>query len=220
VPHTAGQCRTATDCTGGDLCVEGSCTHLSATCQFEYDCPAGSLCVNAQCTGICQHDSDCVAGDTCNATGHFCEPTVSCETTAMCPTGEHCVNGRCLNDCHASGSTCAGGAHQTAYCASSSDMFCHPTWQPAPFCHIDSDCASNRRCLSGVCRTPCVIDTMHPAPGGNCGMIDAALPYCVMDTASSMTLCSETMTGMTPQCRTNANCTASAQHLCVNAQCQ
>jgi hypothetical protein len=219
VPHTTGQCRTGADCTGGDLCIEGVCTHASATCQFEYDCPPGTACVNAQCTGVCAQDSDCVAGDSCNTTSHFCEPTVDCETSAMCAGGEHCVNGRCLNDCHASGSTCTGGAHQTAYCATGGDSFCHPSWQPAAFCPA-TPCAAGRTCLSGVCRTPCTIDTTHPAPGGNCGTIDAALPYCVMDTASNMTLCSATMSGMTPQCRTNADCTSSTQHLCVNAQCQ
>ena len=58
VPHTTGQCRTRTDCTGGDLCIEGTCTHLPATCQFQYDCPAGTACVNAQCSGLCSTDHD------------------------------------------------------------------------------------------------------------------------------------------------------------------
>jgi hypothetical protein len=220
VPHAAGECRTGTDCTGGDQCVEGQCTHLSNTCQFAYDCPPGTACVNAQCEGLCHANSDCVAGDTCNQTSHFCEPAVDdCVTSSTCASGQHCVNARCLDDCHASGSTCAGGAHQTAYCASSSDMFCHPSWQPQPFCPA-TPCQPGRACLSGVCRTPCPMGATSQAMGNaQCNSIDSSLPYCLMDSASGMWLCNASMS-TTPGCRTNADCTTSAQHLCVNATCQ
>lgn len=214
VPRLPNECRTANDCTGGDLCIEGSCTHLPSTCQFEYDCPAGTACVNAECTAVCTTDNDCVAGDTCNSR-HFCEPTVDCETTAMCATGEHCVQGRCLADCHG-GATCGRASRETSYCGS--DSFCHPSWQPAVACNLDSDCAAGRLCLAHVCRTPCADGATSQAAGdAQCMSIDSQLPHCILDSASAHYLCNASSTS-TASCRTSADCSGTEN--CVNAACQ
>lgn len=208
VPRNPGECRTTADCTGGGICIEGSCEQLPTTCQFQYDCPAGTACVNAECTAVCTTSADCVAGDICNAS-HFCAPAEDCTTTADCATGQHCVGARCLEDCH-DGSACPSAGRETSYCAS--DMFCHPSWQPAVTCNSNSDCASGRHCLAHVCRTPCA--TMMDS---ECATIDSTLPYCLQDSASGEYLCNATMTG-TASCRTAADCTGTQN--CVNAACQ
>lgn len=209
VPHGAGECRTATDCTSGQLCIEGACTDLGSTCQFDRDCPAGTSCVNAECTAVCTTDADCVAGDTCGA-NHFCEATVDCDTSATCMNGEHCVGGRCLADCHG-GTACPSASRETSYC-STSDMFCHAGWQPHITCNMDSDCNPGRSCLAHVCRTPC--PTMMDS---ECASIDSTLPHCQLDTASSRYLCVADGS-VTPQCRTSADCTGTQN--CVNAACR
>ncbi len=216
VPHGTGDCRTATDCTGGDLCVEGSCTHLPATCQFQYDCPAGTACVNAECTAVCMTSNDCVAGDICS-TSRFCQSAPGeCTTTAMCASGQHCVGGRCLEDCHTAGTTCPSASRESSYCAG--DMFCHPSWQPAVACNTNSDCASGRHCLAHVCRTPCPAGmTSSTAGDAQCGTIDSTLPFCRLDTASSEYLCNASMS-TTASCRTSADCSGTQN--CVNAACQ
>jgi len=217
VPHSPGQCRTSTDCTtNGDLCIEGTCQHLPATCQFEYDCPAGTACVNAQCTAVCHADTDCATGDSCNTSRHFCEPSTNeCQTTAMCPSGDHCVDGRCLADCHG-GAACPTSAVATSYC--SSDSFCHPSWQPAVTCNIDTDCATGRLCLSHVCRTPCPDGATSQAAGDSqCSTIDTQVPHCMLDTASAHYLCVASTTA-TASCRLSSDCTGTQQ--CVNAACQ
>ncbi len=214
VPHGANDCRSASDCTSGQLCIEGTCTGLPATCQFSYDCPAGTACVNAECTAVCRSDADCVAGDTCNPS-HFCEATTDCETSATCTNGEHCVDGRCLADCHGS-ATCPTSGRETSYCAN--DSFCHPSWQPAVACNIDSDCASGRHCLAHVCRTPCPDGATGTAAGNaQCLTIDSTLPYCLLDSASGEYLCNAQMSA-TASCRTSGDCTGTQE--CVNAACQ
>jgi len=223
VPHGTGDCRTAADCTNGDLCVEGRCTTLPNPCQFQYDCPAGTACVNAECTAICTSDAGCVAGDTCSP-DHFCQPEVDCETSAMCATGEHCVGGRCLVDCHGSSlGMCPTAGRETSYCGD--DSFCHPSWQPAVTCTIDAahpgpqgNCQTGRHCLAHVCRTPCPDGAMGSAQGNaQCLTMDSTLPYCLLDTASGEYLCNATMTG-TASCRLSSDCAGGQD--CVNAACQ
>lgn len=214
VPHNPGDCRTNADCGTGDLCVEGRCEPLPSTCQFAYDCPAGTACVNAECTAVCRSDADCVAGDTCNSS-HFCEATPDCETSATCASGEHCVGGRCLADCHG-GTSCPTSGRETSYCGE--DSFCHPSWQPAVACNIDTDCATGRLCLAHVCRTPCPDGASSQTAGdAQCLSIDSQLPHCMLDTASSQYLCNASGTA-TASCRTSADCSSTQD--CVNAACQ
>lgn len=205
VPRPDNACRANADCTGTELCIEGYCRPLDDTCARDRDCAPGNVCLNNECTPICTNDAACAPGDSCQ--GGFCRPDTSeCTTSSSCALGEHCIDGRCLPGCDAPGSSCVAGS----YCAME-DELCRPDWAPEPFCDEDSDCMSGRRCVSGVCRTPC--PTMMDS---QCLTIDAQLPLCREEGGSYY--CFATSETMTPECRVQADCTGDRD--CVNGTCR
>ena len=104
-------CVSASDCTGGQVCVDSHCTApadaghrdgsatdmsltpndawglcaTSATCGMGYACAGGHCCVSASVCGV----SCCDATQTCFA-GACVVPGASCRTNADCATGEYC----------------------------------------------------------------------------------------------------------------------------------
>lgn len=82
------ECAQDADCTGGNLCVNGSCVE----CESDADC-AGEVCVGGSCVE-CEADEDCPAGQLCTA-NNTC---VDCESDDDCDAGESCENGDCIPD--------------------------------------------------------------------------------------------------------------------------
>lgn len=205
VPHGPTECRAAGDCvTGSQLCIENECVDVGETCTLDRECPGGQVCLNAECTVVCATTDDCAAGDVC--IGSFCRPQEDCSTSDDCDAGSHCVSARCLPDCRGS-DTCDDAA---ASCEA--DGFCRPTWEPEPFCTMDSDCASGRVCREGVCRTPCA--TMMDS---ECMAIDSQLPLCRASAGGDF-LCFSMSDLVTPECDPSRPC--SGDRDCVNGQCR
>lgn len=203
-PHGPGDCRSQSDCGPAQLCIENRCVDVSTTCQLDRECPGGQVCLNNECTRVCSGDAQCATGDRC--VGSFCRATTNCSDSSSCESGEHCVEGRCLVDCRRSGSCNEPGT----YCAE--DGFCRPTWERTPFCTRDTDCADERVCRDGVCRTPC--PSMADA---QCMSIDAQLPLC-RRAMSGDYLCFAASELTPPECRTASDCSGGRD--CVNGQCR
>lgn len=202
VPKADG-CRTALDCDSSELCIEGACQTVDSTCQLNTSCALG-LCANNECTLVCTSDSQCSPGDSC--IDNFCQaPTNECSESSTCAANERCVGGRCLIDCSVD-NRCPSGT----YC-DASDGFCHPDWEPRPFCPA-TPCQTGRECLDGVCRTPCTTDS-------DCRMFDSQLPFCVdvMVTTGTRKLCVDSMTAQ-EQCRTQSDCPTNQD--CVGGACR
>ena len=203
-PTTPAPAATTGDCSGSQVCVEGSCQDVGQTCQFNRECAPGTVCLNNGCTRICSGDADCVAGDSCQ--GGFCQPNPNeCTVSTDCPSGDHCVSGRCLANC-----TSDAQCGTDLYCAT--DGFCRPAWQSEPFCSQDSDCNTGRVCRSGVCRTPC--PTMTNA---QCMSFDSQVPDCQQDPASGDYLC-VAANEVSPQCRVQTDCSSTQN--CVDGACR
>ncbi|UJR78844.1 hypothetical protein [Sandaracinus amylolyticus] len=203
-PRPANACRANADCAASEVCIEGYCRPIDDTCGRDRDCAPGNVCLNNECTGVCTNDAGCAAGDSCQ--NGFCRPADECTTTSQCDLGEHCVDDRCLPDCSSAARTCGAGS----YCAPE-DSFCRPDWEPEPFCDEDSDCMTGRKCVAGVCRTPC--PTMQDS---QCLSIDAQLPLCRPE--GGVYYCFATSETMTPECRRESDCADGRD--CLNGTCR
>src|SRR5689334_6589053 len=95
-------CTSNEDCSGGEICDEGSCLRL---CAGDPDCDTGSACLDGVCVpgatrpdcGACRGDADCLDGSICALLGdgrRVCVPL--CAPDDTCPGGFACLGGACL----------------------------------------------------------------------------------------------------------------------------
>lgn len=198
----AGSCRDASQCGSGELCVDGACLDEDDTCHFDVDCGAGRRCVDAACRPICSADAECPSGTACDA--GLCMPVLECGESGECDAGERCAEGQCLPRCSAD----ADCPHAEEVCRA--DGLCHPDIRPRPFCASDADCAEQRLCLHGVCRTPCPSGEDRECFSWDsqfvrCGVSDVGLNLCYTHHETH------------PECRTDGDCAAG--ETCIDAIC-
>lgn len=245
VPDAPGACRTTADCTGAQVCVEGSCRNATndasnEVCQFDYECGGGRKCVNNNCVAQCTGNADCGSGQTC--TGNLCVTNPNeCDTTRDCPSNEHCVEGRCLADCRGT-STCSDP--QDA--CNDADDFCRPDWQPSGFCDGNEDCdqAAGSVCdlTDHVCRVRCGgcdEDADCRPMGAGSATCNMGTGLCVIDSSDidmvatanefcqsrdvQLAVCEaadgycHTLSEGTVECQTQANCGAGES--CIDGKC-
>jgi hypothetical protein len=141
----------------------------------------------------CLFDSDCGAGERCDA--RSCVDAVACESSADCEGvdgTEACdtISGQCA-EC-VSASDCAGTAdcvnHQCRLYVECSDSLDCPTQQVCNAstarcvqCVIDNDCADGLTCVSNSCRRSCSSDNDCTALGQLCDFNYGACARCVTD---------------------------------------
>jgi hypothetical protein len=95
----AATCHAATDCSGGQQCIDNQC----AGCTTDDDCDSGQLCVSGTCTSggnACSGKSvgqTCGTGDLCcTRQGSLSCVEVACCTDAQCASGQTCQGGTCI----------------------------------------------------------------------------------------------------------------------------
>jgi hypothetical protein len=105
-PPPPGSCQSNTDCSNGQICVNGTCTNPPppGSCQSNTDCSNGQVCVNGTCTnppppGSCQSNTDCSNGQVCvngTCTNPPPPPPGGCNTMDDCSGGGLCESGKCV----------------------------------------------------------------------------------------------------------------------------
>jgi Cys-rich repeat protein len=150
-------CTADSDCTGGQVCQNGSCVDLTV-CSSDAQCPAGDYCLNGACApandggmpdaGLtCTTDADCGARYAC--VSNQCVPVDNadagvCVTDSDCASGQLCVNGSCQGP--VDGGQPDGGITDGG----------QPDGGPSDgglVCRSDLDCAAGQVCLNGQCTT-------------------------------------------------------------------
>jgi hypothetical protein len=203
----------SSDCTMGDVCVNGQCVAPSNTCQFNDQCGTGRVCVNSQCRQQCgmSGQAPCPTGTQCLMSGgvSYCGDVTAtgCVHDTDCGAGNVCVNGTCLQSCTPSGAnTCGTGF----YCADNGT--CVVDTRPHPLCDAAHPCAAGSACVGGVCRIPCTTSmqcAMVDVTYRNCGMLPGQAGtqnYCLTDNEAR------------PTCSLQSMC--SAGQSCVDGQCR
>lgn len=79
-------CNIASDCSGGQICVNKRC----APCTANEQCPAGETCQDGACAVACSGNGDCTNGQICDA--GVCAP---CTSDTQCSGGDVCLSGAC-----------------------------------------------------------------------------------------------------------------------------
>lgn len=134
------ECDEDRPCEFGATCMEGVCETKS--CVTSADCSMESHCDNGACTEGCAEDSDCYAGDACNAEFGTCDEA-ECEDSQLdCGFKEFC-------------DTTSGECHEAAY-------YCDA-------CTSNDDCGTDGICNSygpygNFCVFPCT--TRLDCPSG------------------------------------------------------
>jgi hypothetical protein len=155
---TAGTCRTANDCTGGNagrLCNASlACVDCASTAECTGALGANHLCVGNRCvSGNCTGTNDCTSG------GQLCSAMscVACTNDASCTNDpaygpQHlCLNGVCTagncrttSDCTVNGQVCNTTTHMCVGCSSDSTCKTDTAFGDAYIC-------LNSRCTQGDC---------------------------------------------------------------------
>ena len=199
-------CSGANQCASGQ-CVDGVCCNSACdgacdacnvtgsvgTCAAVATGSAGSpscspyVCngSSTRCPTACTADSQCIAGDYCNAGA--CVPRLlsngaTCSAANQCDSG-NCVDGVCCNSacggscdaCNVTGSvgTCAAVATGSAGSPSCSPYVCDgSSTSCATACTADSQCASGNFCSAGACvptkANGAVCSAANQCGSGNC----------------------------------------------------
>ncbi|MBI5526203.1 MAG: hypothetical protein HY897_07695 [Deltaproteobacteria bacterium] len=157
-----GECRSDSDCTAGQVCLDGFCT-TGGECRSDLDCAAGQVCQNGVCvsepqdggtdagdagdggTGECAADSDCAAGQVCVNIGGLNACEEGCRSGADNSCSRFFDSWKC--GCGVVPSACAQAPdYSTHTCAEALSACC-------PACGSDSDCFSGQICVNGDCVT-------------------------------------------------------------------
>lgn len=154
---TAPGCYKDADCsaTAGAKCLSGKCTAPADQCSDATQCPGGQQCVQGVCTPSCSATKPCPTGFGCDLTKGVCtlNPTPCTEGGNTCTGGKTCVQERCVNPCNA-GNTCPSGL----VCV---DGGCIPDQRPVFTCNVDGQrdaCAQGSLCLRHSCYIACDSD--------------------------------------------------------------
>ncbi|HEY3358551.1 MAG TPA: choice-of-anchor D domain-containing protein [Polyangia bacterium] len=244
VPGSCRECNTAggcvdgyccnTACNGGacDVCNGGALAFTGATNGTCFNAPAGwtgnpsctpYFCGGAvACAAACATDSDCVAADYCDATGHCvpqkvqgnaCNLTTDCKVAGACRecgTAGGCVDGYCCN------TTCAGGACDVCNGAalglsgaSNGDCF------TAPAGFAGSPSCTPYVCGGGVaCPASCTSDAQCAA-ADYCDATGHCVPQKVQGNACNLTTDCK-VAGACRECGTAGGC---VDGYCCNTSC-
>jgi hypothetical protein len=169
----AGQCRTPSDCSNGQLCDTNlACVACSTTPECVSALGANHQCVNGACIG-----GNCTSTTQCTATKELC----TANTCSACANDAACVNDMAYGAQH----LCLNGQCTPGNCRTSTDcvtdgQVCNTTTHVCEACSADATCkgdaryGSTRICLAGLCTVGDCHDTSTECPAGQlCGSSSA-----------------------------------------------
>jgi hypothetical protein len=158
-----GDCRAATDCARGEVCLNQRC---SPECASDADCTEGDqrFCRDGRCQPCRDNVDDGLCGAAHVCFGGVCTPG-HCHTNVECQNigYSYCSNARCSNTCRdriddglcPADHLCIGGqcrpgeCHDNAGCAA--PLLCINN-RCLP-CREDTQCESGAICIDGECKT-------------------------------------------------------------------
>jgi hypothetical protein len=172
-----GTCTMNSDCTAGNLCLNGSCGKKpnGGTCTATTDCMSGfceqGICCGGACPGTCQSCAVPGKEGTCSNVpagqdplnqctdmgGASCKTDGACNGAGACElyvAGTTCVAASCPvgGGTYTQAGTCNGaGACQAGASSSCGTYLCDTNNTCRVTCTMDSDCAAGFVCNSGVC---------------------------------------------------------------------
>lgn len=138
-----GGCIDDGDCEGTSVCDQTTSSCREVGCLNSSECPLGNHCDESihTCLTGCAEDDDCLAGETCGATGQ-CE-AYGCRTTELdCHYGEICdATSTCID---------ASGHHCEELPSYVEELDCMYTWGGVPACFgeiVNNTCQGSTYCL-------------------------------------------------------------------------
>ncbi len=150
-------CYKDADCaaTAGAKCLSGTCTAPVDQCSDATQCAGGNQCVQGVCTPSCSASKPCPSGFGCDLGKGVCtqNPTPCTEGGNQCSSGATCVQERCVAPC-GTGNTCPSGL----ICI---DGGCIPDQRPVFTCAREGErdaCAAGSICLRHSCYIACDSD--------------------------------------------------------------
>ena len=168
--------------TGGDQCLEVTCTGTPCNCQGENDCCGGCLALNESgpCDDgeACTKDDQCTAG-TCVGTSYVCLPDAIQCTDDLCDGDGGCDHPFKPTWCYIA-STCfpnssVNPADNCEWCSPSTST---TQWSPKPegfICNDGDPCTYGDTCQGGVCvagpdvcNPPTLWSDVQPIFGAKC----------------------------------------------------
>jgi hypothetical protein len=169
----AGQCRTPSDCSNGQLCdATLACVACASTQECITALGTSHQCVTGACVG-----GNCTSTSQCTATKELCTAN-SCSACAN--------DSACLNDvAYGAQHLCLSGQCTPGNCRTSTDcvtdgQVCNTTTHVCEACSADATCKSDARygstriCLTGLCTVGDCHDTSTECPAGQlCGSSSA-----------------------------------------------
>ncbi len=153
-------CYKDADCasTAGAKCLSGTCTAPVDQCSDATQCAGGNQCVQGVCTPSCSASKPCPTGFGCDLAKGVCtqNPTPCTEGGNQCASGTTCVQERCVTPC-GTGNTCPSGL----ICI---DGGCIPDQRPVFTCAKEGErdaCAVGSVCLRHSCYIACDSDAAN-----------------------------------------------------------
>jgi len=199
------ECAADTDCSGEDVCDQGSCVQCSTgscgkcgecvnhecvepDCCSDNDCQGSGVCTAGECVQECTANSDCGPGELCTAGS--CVP--GCTEDSTCPGCAPCVNGQCEEpeccqdkDCTDPSKPICSADHT---CTANSDGACQKTEDCEGYDGVcDADLSNCSYCdiIDQVCKPGCT--DSNNCDGFHCGVDHTCKPgllSIVLDTQS------------------------------------
>ncbi|MCO4745298.1 MAG: hypothetical protein KC912_10965 [Proteobacteria bacterium] len=173
---TQAGCSDNGDCGDLEVCVRanpsrpGVCADVD--CVTSEHCDLGSYCAapNYECTPGCDGDSDCRAGQTCNAATHACEAYGCRDTDLDCNYGEFCVDGTCIADtaphCEpgcSSDAECGAGGQCLGWSSNGQSCIGFPGECGAGAdCYCTDESCTVTECFDNRCLVGCAVATDCP----------------------------------------------------------
>jgi hypothetical protein len=153
------RCRNTADCTGTDVCQNGTCVAPGCSTNTECKDPANPVCRSGVCGPVCRNTQDCTGTDVCqNGT---CVTPVGCSNNSECkdPNNPVCRSGVC-------GPTCRNDTDCTSPYTCVNGNCVPPANLP---CANDNACIPPNICNNGVCVPPeCTAHTGCSGTGQMC----------------------------------------------------
>ena len=146
---STAQCVDNGQCNAGQGCLDGQC--VAAECIASTECGLGQFCSQADfsCKEGCLEDSDCFAGEECNAEAQSCQ-SYGCRSTALdCKAGEYCdldrnsaSYGECYKDTTKHCKLC--DFENANSCPNGMECYIWDLGETG--CFTDNDCPNNWKC--------------------------------------------------------------------------
>lgn len=147
----------------GSMAFLTACDLEGTGCQIDADCFESEICYENTCREVCESDTDCLLGETCEpARGTMvCLPEntggATCTFDTDCELDEACFDNTCTPTC-TDDLDCSGDFECREMEGSSSmEKVCQAPDGEAPECEINEDCpnfAEGEICLDGACFLP------------------------------------------------------------------